>query len=134
MFVKRENFSSSSSNIQELQRSYNKEKAVNNPIGSLQELCMSYHWPPPKYSMQDEEGLPHERQYTIMCSILNHRQFGQGKSKKLAKRQAAHKMWQYLQEQIIDEDEVRYLILKNLIKFLTDENFIKQFIVKGILL
>ncbi|XP_011500654.1 PREDICTED: interferon-inducible double-stranded RNA-dependent protein kinase activator A homolog [Ceratosolen solmsi marchali] len=85
---------------------YSEEKVVSNPIGSLQELCMSYHWPPPKYSMEDEEGLPHERQYTIVCSILKHRQFGQGKSKKLAKRQAAHKMWQSLQENNVDEDEV----------------------------
>ncbi|XP_058794643.1 RISC-loading complex subunit tarbp2-like isoform X3 [Phymastichus coffea] len=94
-----ENFSLSSQNIQEIQSGYGgEEKVVNNPIGSLQELCMSRHWPPPKYSMEGEEGLPHERQFTIVCTILKYRQVGQGKSKKLAKRQAAHKMWQSLQE------------------------------------
>lgn len=96
-----ENFSLSSQNIQELQQQSNyggEEKVVNNPIGSLQELCMSRHWPPPKYSMEGEEGLPHERQFTIVCTILKYRQVGQGKSKKLAKRQAAHKMWQSMQE------------------------------------
>ncbi|XP_031783443.1 interferon-inducible double-stranded RNA-dependent protein kinase activator A homolog isoform X6 [Nasonia vitripennis] len=100
-----------SQNIQEIQSGYGEEKVVNNPIGSLQEMCMSRHWPPPKYSMEGEEGLPHERQFTIVCSILKYRQVGQGKSKKLAKRQAAHKMWQSLQDtnsnrtQGVDEDE-----------------------------
>lgn len=60
-------------------------------------MCMFRHWPPPKYSMESEEGLPHERQFTIICTISNYKQIGQGKSKKLAKRQAAHKMWQLLQ-------------------------------------
>ncbi|PSN37529.1 hypothetical protein C0J52_14905 [Blattella germanica] len=39
---------------------------------------MSRRWPPPSYEMVNEEGT--------------------GKSKKLAKRQAAHKMWLKLQE------------------------------------
>ena len=88
------------------------EKVANNPIGSLQEMCMTHHWPPPKYTMEGEEGLPHERQFTIICNILKYRQVGLGKSKKLAKRQAAFKMWQSLQDQNIvqaegaDDDEV----------------------------
>ncbi|KMQ92564.1 interferon-inducible double stranded rna-dependent protein kinase activator a [Lasius niger] len=98
-----------SQNLQELQ-SYGEEKVVNNPIGALQEMCMSRHWPPPKYTMEGEEGLPHERQFTIVCSILKYREVGQGKSKKVAKRHAAHKMWQALhdmnnQTPTVDEDE-----------------------------
>ncbi|XP_074108789.1 protein Loquacious-like isoform X5 [Cotesia typhae] len=77
---------------------YGEEKIINNPIGSLQEMCMSRHWPPPKYTMEGETGLPHERQFTIVCAMLKYRQVGQGKSKKLAKRQAAHKMWQALRD------------------------------------
>lgn len=104
-------FSHSSQNLQELQ-TYGEEKVVNNPIGALQEMCMSRHWPPPKYTMEGEEGLPHERQFTIVCSILKYREVGQGKSKKVAKRHAAHKMWQALhdmnnQAPSVDEDEVR---------------------------
>lgn len=100
-----------SQNLQEMQSSYGEEKAINNPIGSLQEMCMSRHWPPPKYTMEGEEGLPHERQFTIVCSILKYRQVGQGKSKKIAKRQAAQKMWQALRDAMnqtsgIDEDEI----------------------------
>lgn len=88
---------------------------MNNPIGALQEMCMSRHWPPPKYTMEGEEGLPHERQFTIVCSILKYREVGQGKSKKVAKRHAAHKMWQALhdmnnQAPSVDEDEVRTCI------------------------
>lgn len=97
-------------NLQEL-LGYGEEKIITNPIGALQEMCMSRHWPPPKYTMENEEGLPHERQFTIVCSILKYREVGQGKSKKVAKRHAAHKMWQALQDMNnqspdVDEDEV----------------------------
>lgn len=110
----------SSENMQELS-GYGEEKIITNPIGALQEMCMSRHWPPPKYTIENEEGLPHERQFTIVCSVLKYREVGQGKSKKVAKRHAAHKMWQalhYLTENPnIDEDEVRifYLFMYNLI-------------------
>ncbi|XP_076671285.1 protein Loquacious-like isoform X4 [Andrena cerasifolii] len=98
-----------SENLQELP-GYGEEKIITNPIGALQEMCMSRHWPPPKYSMENEEGLPHERKYTIVCSILKYREVGQGKSKKVAKRHAAHKMWQALHDMNtessnVDEDE-----------------------------
>lgn len=100
---------------------------MNNPIGALQEMCMSRHWPPPKYTMEGEEGLPHERQFTIVCSILKYREVGQGKSKKVAKRHAAHKMWQALhdmnnQAPSVDEDEVRIRIVL-LIVILNDEYY-----------
>lgn len=87
---------------------------IGNPIGWVQEMCMSRRWPPPLYELENEEGLPHERQFTIACEIFKHREIGAGKSKKLAKRKAALKMWQYLQElpmegnnlpQGIDEDD-----------------------------
>ncbi|XP_074026510.1 protein Loquacious isoform X2 [Leptinotarsa decemlineata] len=74
------------------------DKVMGNPIGWLQEMCMSRRWPPPSYEMEHEEGLPHERQFTISCQVLKFREVGTGKSKKLAKRTAAHKMWQALQD------------------------------------
>lgn len=40
-----------------------------NPVGQLQELCMSRRWPPPTYEIVQEEGLPHERTFTIACCI-----------------------------------------------------------------
>ncbi|CAH1099337.1 unnamed protein product [Psylliodes chrysocephalus] len=74
------------------------DKVMGNPIGWLQEMCMSRRWPPPSYEMEHEEGLPHERQFTIACQVLKFREIGTGKSKKIAKRMAAHKMWQALQD------------------------------------
>ncbi|XP_056633206.1 uncharacterized protein LOC130442826 [Diorhabda sublineata] len=78
------------------------DKVMGNPIGWLQEMCMSRRWPPPSYEMEHEEGLPHERQFTIACQVLKFREVGTGKSKKLAKRMAAHKMWQALQDLPLD--------------------------------
>lgn len=66
---------------------------------------MSRRWPPPAYHMEHEEGLPHERQFTIACKVLRFTEVGTGKSKKLAKRMAAHKMWQSLQDLPLDSFE-----------------------------
>lgn len=92
------------------------DKVMGNPIGWLQEMCMSKRWPPPFYKMEHEEGLPHERVFTISCQVLKLSQTGTGKSKKLAKRVAAHKMWQALQDMpqesesaVLDEDSVSVL-------------------------
>lgn len=92
--------------------SYDDEKVMTNPIGALQEMCMSRHWPPPKYVMEGEEGLPHEKVFTIVCAILKYREIGTGRSKKVAKRHAAHRMWSILQNMenenpTVEEDEVR---------------------------
>lgn len=82
------------------------DKVVGNPIGWLQEMCMSRRWPPPTYETETEVGLPHERLFTIACTILNFREVGKGKSKKIAKRMAAHKMWTRLQETPIDSSQM----------------------------
>ncbi|XP_034242182.1 interferon-inducible double-stranded RNA-dependent protein kinase activator A homolog isoform X2 [Thrips palmi] len=83
------------------------DKIPGNPIGTLQEQCMSRRWPPPIYEMESEEGLPHERQFTIACIILNHKEIGCGKSKKLAKRQAAHKMLDKLEDSSMEHNNAR---------------------------
>ncbi|KAH8412493.1 hypothetical protein KR009_002505 [Drosophila setifemur] len=82
------------------------DKIVGNPIGWLQEMCMQRRWPPPSYETETEVGLPHERLFTIACSILNYREMGKGKSKKIAKRLAAHRMWMRLQETPIDSAKI----------------------------
>uniref|UniRef100_A0A2P2HWH3 RISC-loading complex subunit tarbp2-like n=1 Tax=Hirondellea gigas TaxID=1518452 RepID=A0A2P2HWH3_9CRUS len=69
-----------------------------NPVGQLQELCMTRRWPPPTYELTKEEGFPHERNFSIACTIATHKEIGGGKSKKLAKRQAAYSMLQKLRE------------------------------------
>ncbi|SPP85778.1 interferon-inducible double-stranded RNA-dependent protein kinase activator A homolog isoform X4 [Drosophila guanche] len=82
------------------------DKIVGNPIGLLQELCMQRRWPPPSYDTVTQMGLPHERLFTIACTILQNREIGKGKSKKIAKRLAAHKMWSHLQETPIDAAKI----------------------------
>jgi RISC-loading complex subunit TARBP2 len=86
--------------------SFDEKNTMGNPIGVLQELCMSKHWPPPTYETEMEVGLPHERQFTIACIVLRHREVGTGKSKKIAKRQAAYKMWQKLNEHPLEQTEI----------------------------
>lgn len=78
------------------------DQVAGNPIGWLQEQCMVRRWPPPTYETEMEVGLPHERQFTIACTVLSYYEVGQGKSKKIAKRQAAHKMWLVLQQNPVD--------------------------------
>lgn len=80
-----------------------------NPVGSLQELCMARRWPPPTYDLTSEEGFPHERTFSIACTIGSTREVGTGKSKKLAKRQAAYKMTQRLKDQPVEQPQVNML-------------------------
>lgn len=69
-----------------------------NPVGQLQELSMTRRWPPPTYELVSEDGFPHERTFSMACTIATHKEVGTGKSKKLAKRQAAHNMLQKLSD------------------------------------
>lgn len=65
-----------------------------NPVGKLQEICMKMRVNPPDYETCDEQGLAHERIFILSCKIasLNMTTLGNGRSKKLAKRQAAEHM------------------------------------------
>lgn len=67
-----------------------------NPVGKLQEICMKMRVNPPDYNTCDEKGLAHERIFILSCSIMGPNGFvttlGEGRSKKLAKREAAEKM------------------------------------------
>ena len=71
---------------------------------------MARRLPPPTYETETEEGLPHERQFTIACVVLNYREVGEGKSKKIAKRQAAQRMWQRLQDQPLEPSQIMQLL------------------------
>lgn len=71
-----------------------------NPVGKLQEICMKMRVNPPDYETVDEKGLAHERIFYLSCTIakLDMTTCGEGRSKKLAKRQAAEKMLARLEE------------------------------------
>lgn len=76
-----------------------------NPVGDLQEMCMNRRLPPPVYEVGLEKGAPHERCFIIVCAVGgNLKESGSGKSKKLAKRQAAHKMLQTLKSMPVERD------------------------------
>lgn len=64
-----------------------------NPIGMLQELCTSLHLPPPIYRTVSEDGLPHQRLFTVSCNVSEYNHTGVGKSKKIAKRLAANNLF-----------------------------------------
>uniref|UniRef100_A0A182WGL6 DRBM domain-containing protein n=1 Tax=Anopheles minimus TaxID=112268 RepID=A0A182WGL6_9DIPT len=91
----------------------NQEEPTGNPIGWLQEMCMARRWPPPTYETETEKGLPHERQFTIACVVKQYQEIGEGKSKKIAKRLAAQKMWQRLQDQPLESNELMTLLDEN---------------------
>nr|XP_022917718.1 RISC-loading complex subunit TARBP2-like [Onthophagus taurus] len=80
------------------------ENIVGNPVGVLQELCLSKGWTLPLYELEHEEGPAHERQFTISCLALSRKEYGSGKSKKLAKRMAAHKMCRRIDELGLQND------------------------------
>lgn len=64
-----------------------------NPIGMLQELCTYLHLPPPVYKTVSEDGLPHQRLFTVSCNVSEYNHTGVGKSKKVAKRLAANNLF-----------------------------------------
>lgn len=56
------------------------DKIPGNPIGTLQEMCMSCRWPPPIYDLKSEKGLPHERLFTIECKVFKNSETGKRES------------------------------------------------------
>ncbi|XP_032879754.1 interferon-inducible double-stranded RNA-dependent protein kinase activator A isoform X1 [Amblyraja radiata] len=68
-----------------------------NPIGALQELVVQKGWRLPDYSIAEELGPPHKREFAIVCKVETFEETGFGTSKKLAKRAAATKMIAKLQ-------------------------------------
>jgi RISC-loading complex subunit TARBP2 len=49
------------------------DKKQGNPIGKLQDMCVSQHWLPPRYKVVNE-GLPHARLFTIVCIVFKHQE------------------------------------------------------------
>lgn len=84
----------------------NDDDIPGNPVGSLLELCVEgTRWPAPTYDLTKEEGAPHDRTFSIACIVGANREIGSGKSKKLAKRQAAHKMITHLKDMPSDSEQ-----------------------------
>ena len=73
------------------------ETVGENTVGKLQEVCMFQKWNFPIYETLSEEGLPHDKTFRISCVVPSqpYQEIGVAKTKKLAKRVAAHLMLQH---------------------------------------
>ncbi|XP_066468433.1 interferon-inducible double-stranded RNA-dependent protein kinase activator A isoform X2 [Tiliqua scincoides] len=72
--------------------SFNQAQNRTSPIGSLQELAIQKGCRLPEYSLTQETGPPHKREFTMTCRMGSFVETGSGTSKKLAKRNAAKKL------------------------------------------
>ncbi|XP_023336906.1 RISC-loading complex subunit tarbp2 isoform X2 [Eurytemora carolleeae] len=70
----------------------NFSQAPGNTVGGLQELCVKQGFPMPTYSDGTVDGQPHQRNFSITCTVGKMQENGAGGSKKDAKREAAQKM------------------------------------------
>ncbi|XP_055387268.1 interferon-inducible double-stranded RNA-dependent protein kinase activator A homolog [Condylostylus longicornis] len=69
-----------------------------NPIGLLQEMCVAKRFLLPNYEIVEEKGLPHCKEFTVVCILGKYRVTGFGYRKKDAKHNAAFNMIQRLKE------------------------------------
>lgn len=76
-----------------------------NFVGELQNYCKFQNLPLPKYDFVSESGPPHEKTFTYRCSLNDWFEFAVGKSKKLAKHQAANAMLRFLEDRTKNLDE-----------------------------
>lgn len=67
---------------------------------SLQELCQKKYKTVPIYMVTGSSGPDHDKNFTVKVIIVNKlTEFGSGKSKKDAEKQAAQKAWEVLQDE-----------------------------------
>jgi len=73
-------------------------KAPPEPIGLIKVICLDHEKNKPVYDLLQEEGPPHQRTFTMGCSVvdLNLETSGTGSSKQEAKKEAAMKMYHKL--------------------------------------
>lgn len=68
-----------------------------NAVGVLQELALQRGWRLPEYTVLQEAGPPHKREFTVTCRMESLSEKAVGNSKKAAKKAAAEKMLAKLQ-------------------------------------
>lgn len=84
-----------------------------NPVGKLQEICAKKYWNAPVYYFEQEFQTSHDFKFKYFCNIenLNIIEYGQGKSKKTAKRESAVIMLNRLQaEKLHHVDAIPYRV------------------------
>lgn len=78
----------------EVQPPVSPQQSECNPVGALQELVVQKGWRLPEYTVTQESGPAHRKEFTMTCQVERFVEIGSGTSKKLAKRNAAAKMLQ----------------------------------------
>lgn len=73
-----------------------------NPVGALQELVVQKGWRLPDYTVTQESGPAHRKEFTMTCRVERFVEIGSGTSKKLAKRNAAAKMLSRIHDVPVD--------------------------------
>ncbi|XP_043976824.1 RISC-loading complex subunit tarbp2 isoform X2 [Gambusia affinis] len=76
----------------EMKTSNSSHQSECNPVGALQELVVQKGWRLPEYTVTQESGPAHRKEFTMTCRVERFVEIGSGTSKKLAKRNAAAKM------------------------------------------
>nr|XP_008101858.1 PREDICTED: RISC-loading complex subunit TARBP2 isoform X1 [Anolis carolinensis] len=76
----------------ELKSPVSPQQSECNPVGALQELVVQKGWRLPEYTVTQESGPAHRKEFTMTCRVERFIEIGSGTSKKLAKRNAAAKM------------------------------------------
>ncbi|CAL8402918.1 unnamed protein product [Arctogadus glacialis] len=76
----------------EMKTSSTSQQSECNPVGALQELVVQKGWRLPEYTVTQESGPAHRKEFTMTCRVERFVEIGSGTSKKLAKRNAAAKM------------------------------------------
>ncbi|XP_051865571.1 RISC-loading complex subunit tarbp2 isoform X2 [Pristis pectinata] len=74
-----------------------------NPVGALQELVVQKGWRLPEYTVTQESGPAHRKEFTMTCRVERFLEIGSGTSKKLAKRNAAAKMLARIHDVPVDQ-------------------------------
>ncbi|KAJ8344316.1 hypothetical protein SKAU_G00316450 [Synaphobranchus kaupii] len=78
------------------------QQAECNPVGALQELVVQKGWRLPEYTVTQESGPAHRKEFTMTCRVERFVEIGSGTSKKLAKRNAAAKMLSRIHDVPVD--------------------------------
>lgn len=63
-------------------------------LGPLKELCFEHKIPEPIFTMINEHGPPHSKEFTYECSVASLKTVFTSSTKKLAKQYAAQEMLQ----------------------------------------
>lgn len=86
----------------EMKTSGTSQQSECNPVGALQELVVQKGWRLPEYTVTQESGPAHRKEFTMTCRVERFMEIGSGTSKKLAKRNAAAKMLSRIHDVPVD--------------------------------